>query len=55
VCAQDWAVPDVIEHSETYKKLSAETAKQMSRVGSLAANAYLKLQSGIVSTLHFAG
>lgn len=27
--AQDWAVPDVIENSETYKKLTAHTQKQV--------------------------
>jgi len=27
--AKDWAVPDVIENSETYKKLTAKTNKQV--------------------------
>lgn len=28
---KDWAVPDVIENSETYKKLAAQTKEQVSR------------------------
>jgi hypothetical protein len=28
--AKDWAVPDVIENSDTYKKLTAQGAKQVS-------------------------
>lgn len=35
--AKDWAVPDVIENSDTYKKLTAQGAKQVSRCSQLEA------------------
>lgn len=35
--AKDWAVPDVIENSETYKKLTAEGQKQVRPQGWLRA------------------
>lgn len=50
--AKDWAVPDVIENSETYKRLARSASKQMVNASAVAARSWLGVNSWFVSTLH---
>ncbi|KAF8068165.1 unsaturated glucuronyl hydrolase [Scenedesmus sp. PABB004] len=46
---KDWAVPDAIENSETYKRLAAGSAVQLRKTQGAIARGALAVQSGVVA------
>uniref|UniRef100_A0A383WJQ1 Fungal lipase-type domain-containing protein n=1 Tax=Tetradesmus obliquus TaxID=3088 RepID=A0A383WJQ1_TETOB len=52
---KDWAVPDVIENSATYKRLAASSKKHARSMRGAVAQWWLGMSSWTVSMLHFYG